>query len=229
MRLWLHSGGTFSEAGPEVQRFLGPQKDVLFVPYALDDLDGYVDKVREIMGGWGFQVTSAHERDDPRQAVAEADAIFVGGGNTFRLLTRLTDLGLMDAIRERVANGAAYLGSSAGSNLACPTIKTTNDMPIVYPPSFDALGLVPFQINPHYQDVDPASTHRGETREQRLREYHEMNTQPVLGLREGSLVCREGTSLELRGSVGARLFRQSQPPVEHVPGDRLDFLLAPSV
>ena len=132
---------------------------------------------------------------------------------------------MLDPIRTRVADGLPYLGSSAGSNMACPTVMTTNDMPIVYPPTFEALDLIPFQINPHYMDHDPESTHKGETREQRLTEYHQMNPLPVLGLREGSLVRREGDELELRGTIGARLFQQGQPAEEYMPGDRLDFLL----
>lgn len=227
MRLWLHSGGAFREAGEEVSDFLGDQRRILFVPYALHDLNDYVGKVRALVDPWGFTLDSPHEADDPKQAVLDAEAIFVGGGNTFRLLTRLIALGLVDPIRERVAAGVPYLGSSAGSNMACPTIMTTNDMPIVYPPTYEALGLVPFQINPHYLDADPDSPHKGETRAQRLTEYHEMNALPVLGLREGSLVRREGDALELRGTVGARLFLQGREAEEYVPGDRLDFLLEP--
>ena len=195
------------------------------MPYALDDLNDYLAKIRGLMEPWGFTVDSTHEADDPAEAVRAAEAIFVGGGNTFRLLTRLIAMDLLDPLRERVRDGVPYLGSSAGSNMACPTIMTTNDMPIVYPPTFEALDLVPFQINPHYMDVDPDSTHKGETREQRLFEYHEMNPLPIVGLREGSLVRREGNELELRGTVGARLFQQGREPEEYMPGDRLDFLL----
>lgn len=227
MRLWLHSGGVFREAEEEVRDFLGNVERILFVPYALHDLDTYVAKVGEIMGPWGFEIESTHGARDPRAAIDEADALFVGGGNTFRLLTTMVALDLLDPIRERVLAGVPYLGSSAGSNLACPTIMTTNDMPIVYPPTFDALGLVPFQINAHYVDPDPDSIFHGETREQRLREYHEMNALPVVGLREGSLLRREGDALELRGTIGARLLQAGREPVEVVPGDRLDFLLQP--
>ena len=134
-------------------------------------------------------------------------------------------LELMDPIRDAVADGMPYIGSSAGSNMACPTIMTTNDMPIVYPPTFEALGLVPFQINPHYVGPEPAAENTGESREQRLLEYHEMNVRPVIGLREGSLVRREGDTLELRGTIGARLYRHGREATEHVPGERLDFLL----
>ena len=225
MRLWLHSGGAFREAGKEVSDFLGDTRRVLFIPYAIHDLNDYIEKVRGLMEPWGYTVDSAHEADDPREAVRGAEAIFVGGGNTFRLLNRMIAMDLMDPIRERVADGVPYMGSSAGSNMACPTVMTTNDMPIVYPPTFEALGIVPFQINPHYLDVDPDSTHKGETREQRLREYHEMNPLPVLGLREGSLVRQEGDELELRGTVGARLFHHGGDAEEYLPGDRLDFLL----
>ncbi len=225
MRLWLHSGGAFREAGDEVRDFLGATHRVLFVPYAIHDLDDYLEKVRGLMEPWGFTVDSTHETDDPQAAIADAEAIFVGGGNTFRLLDRCIAMDLMDPIRERVAAGVPYMGSSAGSNMASPTIMTTNDMPIVYPPTFEALDLIPFQINPHYVDTDPESTHKGETREQRLNEYHEMNELFVLGLREGSLVRREGDEVELRGTIGARLFRQGQEAEEYVPGDRLDFLL----
>jgi dipeptidase E len=225
MRLWLHSGGLFREAGEEVLDFLGNERHVLFVPYALHDLDAYLALAREIMEPWGFTVDSTHQFDDPAAAIRVCRVLFVGGGNTFRLLTRMIELELLDPIRDIVADGVPYMGSSAGSNLACPTIMTTNDMPIVYPPTFEALGLVPFQINPHYIDPDPESDVKAETREQRLREYHEMNQRPVMGLREGSLLRREGDALELRGTVGARLFRQDMDPTEHVPGDRLDFLL----
>ncbi len=229
MRLFLHSGGAFQQARDEVISFVPPSTKVTFVPYALHDLDAYVGMVRAAMGTWGYEVEGTHEHDDPRQAIRDADLIFVGGGNTFRLLTRLVELDLMDPIRERAAAGVPYMGSSAGSNMACATIMTTNDMPIVYPPTFDALGLVPFQINPHYQDPDPDSTFQGETRERRILEYHEMNVRPVIGLREGSLLRREGDQLELRGSIGARLFRRGEEPVECVPGDRLDVLLQDAV
>ena len=227
VRLFLHSGGKFAEARDEVLGFLGKTKRLLFVPWALQDLDQYVAKVRGVVGPWGLAVDSVHEAKDPKAAIAKAKAIFVGGGNTFRLLTRLHEHDVLDAIRARVRGGVPFLGSSAGSNVACPTIMTTNDMPIVYPPTFAALGLVPFQINPHYLDPDPASTFQGETREQRIVEFHEMNAPAVIGLREGSLLRREGSRLELRGTVGARLFRRGVPPAEHLPGDRLDFLLDP--
>jgi dipeptidase E len=151
--------------------------------------------------------------------------MFIGGGNTFRLLTLLHEKALIAPIRKRVAAGMPYMGSSAGTNVASPTIKTTNDMPIVYPPTFDALNLVPFQINPHYLDPDPASKHQGETREQRIREFHEMNETPVVGLREPALIRIDGARAELLGDAGARLFKRGSQPVELATGDRLDDLL----
>ena len=158
--------------------------------------------------------------------VEAAEAVFAGGGNTFRLLAKLYRLDLLAALRARALAGMPYLGASAGSNLACPTVRTTNDMPIVEPPSLTALGLVPFQINPHYQDPDPASTHQGETREQRIREYHEENELPVVGLREGAMLAVEGDRMTLLGSTRARLFRRGAEPEEFAPGADLSFLLA---
>jgi dipeptidase E len=225
-RLLLHSGGRFAEAERWVRDFLGQVHRLLFVPYALHDQAGYTAHVRALAASWGLEVEGLEAADDPVAAVQRAQALFVGGGNTFRLLVRLREAGLLAPIRDRVRAGMPYLGSSAGSNVACPTIMTTNDMPIVHPPSFEALGLVPFQINPHYLDPDPTSPSQGETREVRIREYHEMNALPVIGLREGSLLIREDGVLRLEGVVGARLFRRGQEPVEVAPGSRLDDLLA---
>ncbi len=225
----IHGSGYMEYCADDVTGYLGEIRRVLFVPYALHDRDAYAAKVRARFAELGYAVDSIHqaqERGGPRAAVKSAEAIFVGGGNTFRLLNELYAHDLLGAIRERVASGVPYMGSSAGSNVACITIKTTNDMPIVYPPSFDALGLVPFNINPHYIDADPSSTHMGETRETRLREFHEMNDPPVVGLREGAMLRVEGKSMTLIGRTGARLFRKGTAPVEHVPGDRLDFLLS---
>ena len=165
----------------------------------------------------GYGLDSLHEAFDPRRAVEQAAAIFCGGGNTFRLLKALGEMGVLPLIRRRVAEGMVYSGASAGSNLACPTIRTTNDMPIVEPPSFDALSLVSFQINPHYLDPAPDSTHMGETRETRIREFHEENEAPAVGLREGAILRVEGASVLLKGLAGARIFRRGQEPVEVNP------------
>jgi dipeptidase E len=150
--------------------------------------------------------------------VEEAEALFVGGGNTFRLLDRLQRLGLLDPIRGRVRGGMPYLGVSAGANLACPSIRTTNDMPIVEPAGFSALGLLPFQINPHYLDPAPSRSHMGETREERIREFLEENDVPVVGLREGSWIVADDGSARLEGPCSARLFRRGREPEEVPPG-----------
>jgi dipeptidase E len=176
----------------------------------------------------GYELNSAHAASDPQNAVAETDAIFIGGGNTFRLLKALQDLQLLEPIRRRIREGAPYIGSSAGSNVAGPTIKTTNDMPIVQPRSFAALGLVPFQINPHYQDPDPTSKHMGETREERILQFLEENETPVLAMREGASVRVENQSVTLRGSNGARIFRRGEKPVESVTGDEISGLVGGS-
>lgn len=152
------------------------------------------------------------------KTVERTDAFFIGGGNTFRLLKALQDLRLIDPIRRRVNSGIPYIGSSAGSNVAGPTIKTTKDMPIVQPCSFDALGLVPFQISPHYLDPDPTSTHMGETQEERILQCLEENETPVVGLREGAWLLIEDGSVTLKGSSGARIFRRHRAPIEVTPG-----------
>lgn len=211
----------------ELREVLAGVGRVLFVPYALQDRDGYAGKAREAFREMGFDFDSVHEAADPGKAVEEAEAVFCGGGNTFRLLKTLYDLDLVAALRRRALEGMPYTGASAGSNLACPTIKTTNDMPIVQPPSFDGLGLVSFQINPHYLDPQPGSTHMGETRETRIREFHEENETPVVGLREGAILRVEGHSLLLKGVAGARVFRRGQEPEEVAPVADLGPLLGP--
>lgn len=224
----LYGSGYLDHAESEIRSFLGDVKRVLFVPFALCDRDAYASLARERFNAMGYELESAHEVPDARREVNNAEAIFIGGGNTFRLLKSLYDFDLLLPIRRRVAEGMPYIGSSAGSNVACPTIKTTNDMPIVQPPSFDALGLVYFQINPHYLDPDPSSTHKGETREERIIQFLEENTTPVVGLREGAMLRVEEGSTELRGASGARLFRRGRDPVETVPGAKLDHLISPA-
>jgi dipeptidase E len=204
-------------AYPELRDGVGRAGRVVFAPYALKDHDAYAAKARAAFEEMGYGLVSLHEATDPRRAIEEAEALFCGGGNTFRLLKALQELDLLPVIRRRVAAGMAYAGASAGSNLACPTIRTTNDMPIVEPASLDALGLVGFQINPHYLDPVPGSTHMGETREARIREFHEENDAPVVGLREGAILRVEGPSVLLKGMAGARIFRRGQEPVEAAP------------
>jgi dipeptidase E len=212
----------------EIRDFLGGAGRVLFVPFAIADREGYAAKTRERFRAMGYGLESLHEASAKRQAVINAEAIFIGGGNTFRLLKTLYEFELLPVIRARVEKGLPYIGSSAGSNVAAPTIKTTNDMPIVEPPSFNALGLVSFQINPHYLDPVPGSTHMGETREERLLQYLEENDTPVVGLREGALLRVEAGNFLLKGSTGARIFRKGEPPVEVTPGTDLKELLSGS-
>jgi dipeptidase E len=206
--------------------FLGSSVDrVLFIPYALQDYDGYLAKMTGLGNDAGYQFQSIHRFQDAREAVREAAAVYVGGGNTFRLLRELYALDLLAPIKKRIEHGAPYIGISAGANVACPSIKTTNDMPIVEPPSFAALGVVPFQINPHYKDRDPSSTHQGETRERRIQEFLEVNDETVVGMREGSILRIDGSAVDLRGTAGARVFQKGAEAREYAPGDRLDFLL----
>lgn len=240
MRALLGSGG-FST--PERQaswisaldNFLGPIDEVLFVPYALADHDDYVSKMVERGFHAGRKLTGIHRAADPRDAVHQAKAIYVGGGNSFRLLHALYAHDLLDVIRARVQSGAlTYIGVSAGSNMACPTLKTTNDMPIVMPPRFEALGLIPFQINPHYfagpihfrNAAGELLPYAGETRDDRIREFHEMNDTPVLGLWEGAILHCVAGQYSISGEGGARLFRKGQNPVDLEPGSILDLEVA---
>jgi dipeptidase E len=209
-----------------IEAFLAGIDRLVFISYALTDSEGYTARARARLKEVGVEVTGVHETGDHRGVVAGAEALFIGGGNTFRLLERMYAYGLLEPIRERVADGMPYMGASAGTNVACPTIRTTNDMPIVEPPSLDALGLVDFQINPHYLDAPPDATHQGETREQRLFEYLEANPRPVVAIREGSYLRVDGPAVELGGPHHARLFRRGHEPIEAPPGSRLDDLLA---
>lgn len=207
---------------------------VLFVPYAgvalsdgslEDSYDAYEERVNGVFNKLGFEIYSIHREMDPAQAIRDALAIAVGGGNTFHLVYKLHELKLMKVIKEAVENGMPFMGWSAGSNIACPSLRTTNDMPIIEPESFNCLGLVNFQINPHYLDAS-VEGHGGETREQRLEEFMVINNNVyVAGLREGTLLSIDGDSIELKGSRPLRLFRQGQSPREIEPGGNLDFLL----
>jgi dipeptidase E len=221
----VHGTGYLDHAEPEIRDFLGPVRRVLFVPWALRDLDGYAAKARERFGRMGFGVDSIHEAPDAARAVEEAEAVFVGGGNTFRLLKTMYEQEVLGPLRRRVVEGLPYIGSSAGSNVAGVTVRSTNDMPIVEPPSLTALGIVPFCLNPHYLDPDPTSTHMGETREERIAQFHEENQEIVVGLREGAILRVDGQSVSLRGIARARIFRRGEAAEEFDPGARLDFLL----
>ncbi len=191
-----------------------------FVPFALFDRESYAAKAGQRFEQEGYEVRAVVADDGGRETLEWAEAVFVGGGNTFRLLKTLQDTGLLEVIRRRVGEGMVYMGASAGSNVAGLTIRTTNDMPIVQPDSFEALGLVPFQINPHYIDADPGSKHMGETREQRLLEFLEENETPVVAIREGTWIRGDAGELRLGGGT-ARIFRSGDEVEEIDPGARL--------
>ena len=214
--------GYLDHVEAELRDFLGNARRVLFVPYALHDRDDCAGRARERLEQMGFQLESLHVVENKPAAVGTADAVFVGGGNTFRLLKALYDDDLLGAIRQRVREGMPYVGSSAGSIVAGPSIKTTKDMPIVQPPSFASLGLVGFQISPHYLDPDPDSRHMGETQEERIHQFLEENDVPVVGLREGGFLRVEAGSVLLKGPVSARVFRRKQEATECPPGSRID-------
>jgi dipeptidase E len=224
-----HPTGYLDHAEDEIRDVLGAVRRVLFLPYALFDHDAYAAKVNERFGRMGYAIESAHRSPSPIRAIEEASALFVGGGNTFRLLKALYDLDLLEPIRRRAAEGMVYIGSSAGSNVAGRTIGTTNDMPIVEPPSFAALGLVDFNLNPHYLDPDPASTHKGETREERIAQFHEENDIPVVALREGAMIRITGDRAEIAGQGGGRLFRRGDKTVELPASNRLDRLMPENI
>ena len=214
----VHGYGYLDHAESEIRAFLGRAKRVAFVPFALFDRDAYTTRVRDRLAKIGFDVQQVRSARD----LESVEAIFVGGGNTFRLLKTLYDLDLLDAIRKSVGGGILYMGSSAGSVIAAPTIKTTNDMPIVQPPSFDALHFVPYQINAHYIDADPKSTHMGETRETRLAEYLEENAPPVIGIREGTMLRVNDGITTVVGMRPGKIFRRGEAPLDVAVGTRLN-------
>lgn len=221
----VYGRGYLDHVEQQIQSFLGGARKVLFFPFALFEPDSYAAKAKPRVEAMGYSLETVHAVPDTHEAIQQTDAIFIGGGNTFRLLKALQDLDLLDPIRRKVKHGAPYIGSSAGSNVAGPTIKTTKDMPIVQPRSFDSLGLVPFQISPPFQDPDPDSRHMGETQEERIVQFLEENETPVVGIREGGwLVCENG-AVTLRGEAGARIFRRGEVPVEAKPGDNIIHLV----
>lgn len=217
----IHGSGYLEYILEDAVSFLGAE-EILFIPYARPSgvtYDEYTEAPKKAFGSKGVSVKGIHEFANPQEAILNAKAIFVGGGNTFLLLKTLYELGLMNTLKEVVSSGTPFMGTSAGSNLTGLNIGTTNDMPIVYPPSFEALGFFPFNINPHYLDPDPNSTHKGETRETRIREFHHFNTQPVVGLREGSWLEAQNGKIYLKGNLTARIFQQGKEPIELPQGE----------
>jgi len=211
-----------------IKEFLGPdQVRALFIPYAAVtfSFDAYEEKVSERFRQIGHDIVSIHRFEDPLSAIRNAPAIVVGGGNTWNLLKMIRDNNLIDAVRQKVLGGTPYIGWSAGSNIACPTIRTTNDMPVVEPDSFKSFNLIPFQINPHYIDANPEG-HAGETREQRIEEFIEVNPGVIVaGLREGTMLVIENGKISLVGPRKVRIFRKGSAPVELGPGDDFSLLL----
>jgi len=221
--------GWLEHAEDNIRDFLGDTvSEVLFIPFAAVtfSFDDYAEKARKKFGELGYGIRSVHTVKNPVRAVEQAEAFAVGGGNTFHLVYHLYRIGIIEVVRRRVLeDGIPYIGWSAGSNVACPSLKTTNDMPIIEPPHFETFHLVPFQINPHYLDANPEE-HKGETREQRIEEFIEVNQDVyVVGLREGSLLRIEGDTIELIGDKSARVFKYGEEPVEYNIFDLLEFLL----
>jgi len=223
----LHGGSYLDYLLPQLKVHFAACQSILFIPYARPSgisHDDYTTKVASVFSTIGIQVKGLHEFKNPIEALQQAEGIFTGGGNTFLLVTQLYENNVMAVLKEVIEKGTPYLGTSAGSNICGLTMKTTNDMPIIYPPSFDTLGVIPFNLNPHYLDPDVNSTHMGETRETRISEFHQFNTAAVLGLREGSWLEVKGDSIVLIGTLTARLFRQNQEAVELESGIELSFI-----
>lgn len=214
----------------DIRGFLGDKPvTALFLPFAVVTIswDEYEARVQERFNEIGHKVISLHRFSDAAQAVNDAEAIVVGGGNTWSLLRHIHNLGLIEPVRSKVLAGTKFIGWSAGANVACPTIMTTNDMPVVDPSGFHAFNLVPFQINPHYLDANPAG-HGGETREERIREFIELNREVyVAGLREGCMLYVDGSRMFMKGIRSLRLFRYGSEPREFPSGADLSFLLKP--
>lgn len=223
----VHGGDYLEYLLPELSVHFEHCKTILFIPFARPggiSHNEYTEKVALAFAKINKEIKGIHEFEDFAKAIKNAEGIFTGGGNTFLLVSQLYKNKIINLLAETVKNGTPYLGTSAGSNICGLTMQTTNDMPIIYPPSFQTLGLVPFNLNPHYLDPDTQSKHMGETRETRINEFHSFNNVPVLGLREGSWLDVKGDNITLKGNLTARLFRQNQTPVEIESESDLSYL-----
>tara|TARA_R110002050_G_scaffold165990_3_gene296502 strand:+ start:1594 stop:2301 length:708 start_codon:yes stop_codon:yes gene_type:complete len=223
----IHGSGYLEYLLDELKIHFKSVNEILFIPYARPggiSHDDYTAIASKAFKSIGKTVKGVHQFENAEDAIKNAEGIFVGGGNTFVLVSQLYKKKALAAIKTAVNNGTPYLGTSAGSNICGLTMNTTNDMPIMYPPSFKTLGLVPFNINPHYLDPIVGSKHMGETRETRIKEFHAFNTQPVIGLREGSWVAVEGKKLTLKGTLDARIFEYGRVPYEIGTNTDLEFL-----
>lgn len=221
----LHGGNYLDYLLPEITLHFAQCKTILFVPYARPggiSHDDYTLKVKTFFALLNKEVRGLHEFNNPTEAIQKAEGIFTGGGNTFLLVTQLHQNNQMPTLKKAIENGTPYLGTSAGSNICGLTMQTTNDMPIIYPPSFETLGAIPFNLNPHYLDADLQSKHMGETRETRIKEFHQFNSQPVIGLREGSWLDVKGDQVVLKGELSARLFLQNQEAIEVESGSKME-------
>jgi dipeptidase E len=223
----LHNGSYLDYLIPELKVHFKNVTEILFIPYARPSgisHEDYTSKVAMAFSKINISIKGIHEFENPIEAVEQSQGIFTGGGNTFLLVSQLYKNNIVFAIEKAVKNGTPYLGTSAGSNICGLTMGTTNDMPIVYPPSFQTFGFVPFNINPHYLDPIEGSTHMGETRETRINEFHQFNSQPVIGLREGSWLEVIGDSIKLKGNLSARIFIRNNAAYEVAPGTELTTL-----
>lgn len=223
----LHGGDYLEYLLPTLEQHFANSQTIIFIPYARPggiSHDEYTERVQSAFSKINKNVIGLHTFENPIEAIQNAEGIFTGGGNTFLLVTQLYQNSVMEVLSKTIENGTPYLGSSAGSNITGLSMQTTNDMPIIYPPSFKTLGAIPFNLNPHYLDADLQSKHMGETRETRIKEFHAFNTTPVLGLREGSWLDVKGDKIILKGNLTARLFRQNQQPEELNPETDLSFL-----
>ncbi len=213
----IHGSGYLEYILNDLKDFFNNTDEILFIPYARPSgktYEEYTDVAKKAFAKIEKSVKGIHEFENPTEALKNAKGIFTGGGNTFVLVNQLYKNNIMTTLRDVVLNGTPYFGTSAGSNICGLTMKTTNDMPIIYPPSFKTLGFVPFNINPHYLDPDPSSKHMGETRETRIGEFHKFNTEPVVGIREGSWLKIKGDSITLKGTLAARIFEYNKSPYE---------------
>ena len=222
----VYGSGPLEYLLPRLESFLSGVETIVFMPYARPSgitYDAYTSNVSKAFAKINIEVKGINEFDNPRTAVQNAEAIFTGGGNTFELVNQLYKNGLIYVLQDVLSKGTPYLGTSAGSNICGVSMMNTNDMPIVYPPSYETLGMIPFNINAHYLDPVEGSTHMGETRETRIKEFHIYNDTPVLGLREGSWLEVNGDSIRLEGPHTARWFQQNQTPVELETGFEIPF------
>jgi dipeptidase E len=224
----VHGKPYLSYMTDEIKAHFNGVAEIVFIPFARPSgltWDAYTEIARKYFSTLGIKVKGVHEFDDMKSGLLNAQGVFTGGGNTFVLLKQILDFDLMDSLKKKVNEGMPYMGTSAGSNLTGQTVNNTNDMPIVYPPTFEALGAIPFNINPHYLDPDPSSKHMGETRETRIKEYLVYNDIPVVGLREGSFLKVQGNVISLKGELPMRIFEKGKDPYEVNSGDDISFLM----